>query len=121
LRGKEQDAADYIQLLRTRTNFIERIGAALAAFDAVLMPTVPIIAPRIVSLEDDATYVRTNGLALRNPSIFNFIDGCAVSVPCHEPERPPVGLMVGGLNGTDKKILNIAAAIEHHVSPNIVR
>jgi aspartyl-tRNA(Asn)/glutamyl-tRNA(Gln) amidotransferase subunit A len=119
LRGKEQDAADYIQLLGTRTNFIQRVAAALAAVDAVLMPTVPIIAPTIASLTDDATYLRTNGLALRNPSIFNFIDGCAVSIPCHVPGRAPVGLMVGGLNGTDKKILSIAAAIEHHVSPSV--
>jgi aspartyl-tRNA(Asn)/glutamyl-tRNA(Gln) amidotransferase subunit A len=117
LRGKEQDAADYSQLLRARADFIERVSAALSPFDAVLMPTVPMIAPTLASLADDAAYVRANALALRNPSIFNFIDGCAISVPCHEHDQAPVGLMLGGLNGADHKILAIAAAVERYVSP----
>lgn len=116
LRGKEQDAADYILLLRARANFIERMSAALMGFDAMLMPTVPIVAPPIASLADDESYVRTNALVLRNPSVVNFMDGCAISIPCHEPGEAPVGLMVATLGGRDPQLLAIASSIERTVS-----
>lgn len=112
LRGKEQDAADYIQLLRARASFIERIATELMSFDAMLMPTVPIVAPPIASLDDDAVYSRTNVLALRNPSVVNFMDGCAISIPCHTDREAPVGLMLATLGGRDPQLLAIAASAE---------
>jgi aspartyl-tRNA(Asn)/glutamyl-tRNA(Gln) amidotransferase subunit A len=115
LRAKEQDAADYIQLLWARSKFIKEVGAALAPFDAMAMPTVPLIAPPIASLADDASYARANGLMLRNTSIVNFLDGCAISIPCHDPGTAPVGLMLAGLHGADKRLLSIAAAVERHL------
>lgn len=115
-RGKEQDAADYIQLLRARIDFIERVSGRLDGFDALLLPTTPIVAPTIASLADDAAYGRANVLALRNPSTINFVDGCAISVPCHRAGDAPVGLMIAGLHGSDRKVLAIAKAIESIVS-----
>jgi len=112
LRAKEQDAADYIQLLRARTSFAERLAAELMSFDAMLMPTVPMIAPPIASLDDDAAYRHTNALALRNPSIVNFIDGCAISLPCHRMGEAPVGLMLATLGGRDPQLIAIAASAE---------
>lgn len=111
-RGREQDAADYIQLLRARASFIERISTQLQSFDALLLPTVPIVAPPIAALADDAAYARANLLALRNPSIVNFIDGCAISIPCHAPDEAPVGLMIAGLGGNDRKVLEIGAGAQ---------
>lgn len=112
LRGKEQDAADYIQLLRARASFIERIANELMSFDAMLMPTVPIVAPPLASLDDDAAYARTNALALRNPSVVNFMDGCAISIPCHAEREAPVGLMIATLGGRDPQLLAIAQSAE---------
>jgi aspartyl-tRNA(Asn)/glutamyl-tRNA(Gln) amidotransferase subunit A len=112
LRGKEQDAADYLQLLKLRVDFIRRVTAATAPFDAMLMPTTPIVAPPIAALEQDEEYVRFNMLALRNPSVVNFLDGCAISIPCHDPGDLPVGLMIVGAHGADRRLLAIAAAIE---------
>jgi aspartyl-tRNA(Asn)/glutamyl-tRNA(Gln) amidotransferase subunit A len=51
-------------------------------------------------------------LALRNSSIVNFLDGCAISIPCQEPGTAPVGLTVFGLRNTDKRLLEIAGAAE---------
>jgi len=116
LRGEEQDAADYIRLLRARTEFIRSLTDSLDDFDAIVMPTVPIVAPTIASLTDDAVYARTNMLALRNPSIINFLDGCAVSIPCHRHGDAPVGLMIAGLHGTDRRLLAISAAIEEVIA-----
>ena len=112
LRGSEQDAADYIDLHAERASFIARVTPRLAAFDALLMPTLPIIAPLLTDLASDEAYVRLNMLALRNPSIVNFLDGCAISIPCQEPGTAPVGLTVFGLRNTDKRLLEIAGAAE---------
>jgi aspartyl-tRNA(Asn)/glutamyl-tRNA(Gln) amidotransferase subunit A len=112
LRGSEQDAADYIDLHAERASFIARVTPRLAAFDALLMPTLSIIAPLLTDLASDDAYVRLNMLALRNSSIVNFLDGCAISIPCQEPGTAPVGLTVFGLRNTDRRILEIAGAAE---------
>jgi aspartyl-tRNA(Asn)/glutamyl-tRNA(Gln) amidotransferase subunit A len=116
LRGKEQDAADYIRLMQTRAEFSERINRVIGDFYAVLLPTVPIVAPSIEALADDREYLRVNSLVLRNPSVINFIDGCAISIPCHAPGELPVGLMMAAPHGQDRRLLATAAAIERVVS-----
>jgi len=112
LRGSKQDAADYIELCNIRTNFTERVAKRIRKFDAVLMPTTPITAPALSDLVPDEAYVRINALVLRNPSIVNFIDGCAISIPCQEPGTAPVGLSLFGLRNTDRQLLSAAAAVE---------
>jgi aspartyl-tRNA(Asn)/glutamyl-tRNA(Gln) amidotransferase subunit A len=116
LRGSKQDAADYIELCNIRANFIERVARRIRKFDAVLMPTTPITAPALSDLAPDEAYVRANALVLRNPSIVNFIDGCAISVPCQEPGTAPVGLSLFGLRNTDRQLLSAAAAVEATVA-----
>jgi aspartyl-tRNA(Asn)/glutamyl-tRNA(Gln) amidotransferase subunit A len=113
LRGKEMTAADYIELGQARRRIIAEADRVLAPYDAILMPTVPCIAPRIADLEaTDGAYFAANALILRNPSVINFLDGCALSVPCHNPGEAPVGLMIAGLAMQDQSILSIGAAIE---------
>jgi aspartyl-tRNA(Asn)/glutamyl-tRNA(Gln) amidotransferase subunit A len=119
LRGQEQDAADYIDLVNARADFIRRIAALTAPFDALVMPTVPVIAPRLAELTADDAYRHTNALVLRNPSIANFLDRCSISIPCHRAGDAPVGLMLIGEHDADRRLLTIAAAIEKIVSPRI--
>jgi aspartyl-tRNA(Asn)/glutamyl-tRNA(Gln) amidotransferase subunit A len=116
MRGREQDAADYIDLRGIRADFTARVAQRIRKFDAVLMPTIPITAPALSELASDDAYVRINGLALRNPSIVNFIDGCAISLPCHDPGTAPVGLSLFGLRNTDSQLLAAAAAVEPTVA-----
>ena len=80
--------------------------------DALVAPTVPITAPRIDAVQVDAAFTAANVLVLRNPTVVNFLDGCAISLPCHEPGTAPVGLSLIGLGGEDDKILRLAAAVE---------
>jgi aspartyl-tRNA(Asn)/glutamyl-tRNA(Gln) amidotransferase subunit A len=117
LRGREQSAADYLDLMRLRADLQTRIERQLVEFDAALMPTVPIIAPLLQDLQSDEAYMRTNQLALRNPSVTNLLDRCAISIPCQEPGTAPVGLMLMGSQGGDRRILGIAAAVEALLSP----
>jgi aspartyl-tRNA(Asn)/glutamyl-tRNA(Gln) amidotransferase subunit A len=120
VRGREQDAADYIDLLAARADFISRVGAVTAPYDALLMPTVPITAPRLADLAADDAYRRVNLLVLRNPSIANFLDRCSISLPCQRAGDAPAGLMLIGEHGADRRLLSIAAAIEAVVSPKLM-
>ncbi|HEY3787045.1 MAG TPA: amidase [Steroidobacteraceae bacterium] len=112
MRAREQDAADYIELLRARAVFIERVSRRLMQFDAVIMPTVPVVAPAISELATDDVYVRTNAMVLRNSSVVNFLDGCAISLPCHEPGSAPAGLTLFGLRDADQRLWSVASAVE---------
>jgi aspartyl-tRNA(Asn)/glutamyl-tRNA(Gln) amidotransferase subunit A len=116
LRGREQSAADYLDLIRARADLQRRVDYQLVEFDAALLPTTPIIAPLLKELESDEAYVRINALALRNTAVANFLDRCAISLPCHEPGTAPVGLMLMGAHGGDRRLLGVAAAVEALVS-----
>ena len=113
LRGASMSAADYIDLLDARQRWIARMEASLAGFDAVLSPTVPIVAPTIASIQsDDQEFFRINGLLLRNTAVVNMLDGCAISLPCHTPEQLPVGLMLWHAALHDDAVLDLALQVE---------
>jgi aspartyl-tRNA(Asn)/glutamyl-tRNA(Gln) amidotransferase subunit A len=117
LQGREQTAADYVRLIEARAELIGQIGRTTEMFDALVMPTVPIVAPPLKQLESDPAYFRANALVLRNPAIANFLDRCAVSIPVHRAGDAPVGLMLIGEHGRDRKLLALARAVESLLSP----
>ena len=112
-RGARMSAADYIDLLAARQAWIARMETRLAGFDAVLSPTVPIVAPSIASvLHNDDEFFRINSLLLRNTSVVNMLDGCAISIPCHTPGQLPVGLMLWHAALHDDALLELALQVE---------
>ncbi|MBK1712556.1 amidase [Rubrivivax gelatinosus] len=112
-RGETMAAADYLDLQRARRDWIARVTAALAGFDAALSPTVPIVAPPLAPLvADDTQFFATNGLVLRNPAVVNFLDGCALSLPCQREGTLPVGLMLWAPALADDSVLGAALEIE---------
>ena len=113
LFGKEIGAADYVDLTRMRAAYMREVEALAAPYDAMLMPTTPTIAPPIAEVDaSDEAYFRWNFRILRNVGIVNFLDGCAVSVPCQAPGTAPVGLAVFGVALSDAHVLAAAGAIE---------
>ncbi|HET8746226.1 MAG TPA: amidase [Ramlibacter sp.] len=120
-RGAAMKAYEYIELQRARSAWVRAVEQALAGFDAVLSPTVPIVAAPIADVapgsEHDEAFFRINALLLRNTSVVNMLDGCAISLPCHAPDELPVGLMAwhGALH--DDAILNLAIQIENLLNP----
>jgi len=116
-RGASMAASDYIDLIHARADWVTRMNVKLQRFDAVLSPTVPIVAPPIAQVapgvERDEAFFKVNGQLLRNTNVVNMLDGCAISIPCHNPGELPVGLMIwhGALH--DDAILNIALQTEH--------
>ncbi|AJG19222.1 amidase [Cupriavidus basilensis] len=117
-RGAAMSAADYVDLMRARLDWIARVAARIEGFDAVTCPTVPMVAPPIAPLvADDALFFRTNALLLRNTSAFNFLDGCSISLPCHQPDELPVGLMLSHGALRDAQLLGTAIALESIIKP----
>jgi aspartyl-tRNA(Asn)/glutamyl-tRNA(Gln) amidotransferase subunit A len=119
-RGANMKAWEYIDLFRARREWISRVGTALEGIDAVLSPTVPIVAPPLADVAPatgrdadqdaarDKEFFRVNALLLRNTSVVNMLDGCAISIPCHVPGELPVGLMIWQGAMHDDTVLNIA-------------
>ena len=122
LRGKEMSAADLLDVIEARAAWIAEVESSIFGFDALLMPTVPLVAPKIADLAaSDEAYFRANGLMLRNPTLINFLDGCALSIPCHAPGDAPVGLMVAAGAMNDRRILAIGRALEACLHPHVHR
>lgn len=111
--GAKASAVDYLWTLERRRDWIARVSAELAPFDALVMPTVAGIAPPIAPiLDSEDLYRTTNFRMLRNTSMINFLDGCALSIPMHRHGEPPTGFMLSGLHGQDARIFAIGAAVE---------
>ena len=120
-KGGAMKAWEYLDLFVARRAWIARVDQALRGFDAVVAPTVPLVAPPIATVapgkERDDEFMRINALLLRNTSVVNMLDGCAISLPCHAAGELPVGLMLwhGALH--DDTILNIARQAEAALAP----
>jgi len=112
LRGEDISAADYIDMLNARRSLISRINARLAPYDALVLPTTANTPPRIADLADDKAFTTANMRSLRNCAMINLIDGCAISLPAHREGEVPVGFMLAAPGGTDRRIFEIAAAME---------
>lgn len=113
LEGASISAADYIERMAARRAWITAMESQLQGFDAVLSPTVPVVAPLLQPLlESDEAYFAANALMLRNTSIVNALDGCAISIPCHAAGELPAGLMLWSTAGQDDTLLDIALQAE---------
>jgi aspartyl-tRNA(Asn)/glutamyl-tRNA(Gln) amidotransferase subunit A len=111
-RGQLMTAADYLDLLAARQAYIAGVTKRVRMFDALVFPTVPIVAPTISELESDDAFTACNLLVLRNSTTINLLDGCAASVPMHDEGQAPTGLTVANISGSDAVVLRAAAAVE---------
>ena len=110
-RGREA-ATNIIDIVEARATLIRESAPASAGFDALIFPTVPIVAPRIADVEEPAAFARANMLALRNTSLINLLDRCALSVPMQREGEVPSGLMIVGERMADARVLAIGEAVE---------
>jgi aspartyl-tRNA(Asn)/glutamyl-tRNA(Gln) amidotransferase subunit A len=111
--GEVASAADYIAMHDARNAWIRRAERVLQPYDALVCPTVPIVAPDIGTLvTSDEAFFRANGLLLRNTFAINYLDGWACSLPCHEVGELPVGLMLSTIRNDDSRLAAVALAVE---------
>ena len=111
-RASGMTAVQYVELGERRRQFQQAMLAAIEPYDALLMPTSPIVAPRLDQIAEDHDFFRLNALVLRNTSAINFLDGCALSIPCHRAGEAPVGLMLAGRPLEDARIFALGQSIE---------
>jgi aspartyl-tRNA(Asn)/glutamyl-tRNA(Gln) amidotransferase subunit A len=101
--------ADFAETLRERRRLVAAMEARLAGLDVLVMPTSTIVAPTIAEVDDPKVFALRNAAVLRNTSMVNFFDLCAISLPL--PASLPVGLMLVARNGQDRRLLCIAEAM----------
>ena len=111
-KGAKATAADYLAAVEARARLIAASRARTAAFDAVIMPTAAMVAPKIAEVQNNDDYFRYNPILLRNCNLVNFLDRCAASVPMQQEGKLPCGLQIVGEHMGDKRILAIAVAVE---------
>jgi aspartyl-tRNA(Asn)/glutamyl-tRNA(Gln) amidotransferase subunit A len=99
-------------LIRDRAAMVRAMDARLADLDAIVLPTVAIAAPTISECQNPEIALARNQIVLRNASIVNFFDLCAISLPLPRGDGLPVGLMLAARNGQDRRLLRMAAAVE---------
>lgn len=108
--GKDWMATDYIAGWNELTEIRKAYAAATAGYDAVLMPTAPVMAPNLEKLiTDDAYFVSVNLMALRNTRIGNLLGLCALTLPTGVSGA---GLMINAAAGQEAALLRIGAAAE---------
>jgi aspartyl-tRNA(Asn)/glutamyl-tRNA(Gln) amidotransferase subunit A len=114
-RARTLSAADYIEMIRRRAALVRAMNARIADFDVLAMPTVPIVAPVLAALDKPDEWARTNAMSLRNTTIWNFFDACAISLPLPREGGLPTGLMLAARNGQDRRLFRVATAAERAV------
>jgi aspartyl-tRNA(Asn)/glutamyl-tRNA(Gln) amidotransferase subunit A len=112
-RGGTVAAADYIEMGQTRRRLVQAMDARMAGLDALVLPTTPIVAPKLSEVAASDEFGRKNALLLRNTNPVNFFDLCAISLPLPLRDGLSSGLMLVGRNGQDRRLFDIAAAVEN--------
>jgi aspartyl-tRNA(Asn)/glutamyl-tRNA(Gln) amidotransferase subunit A len=108
--GAAFSAADYVDGWRRLSALRRRWTQRVAGFDAVVLPTSPILPPQTKRLlEDEAYYVTENLLALRNTRIANLFGLAALTLPTGQPS---CGLSLMAGPGQEERLLRLAAAAE---------
>lgn len=111
-KGETLEPGEYEALLETRDAIIAEAARITAPYEAVLMPTVATEAPVTAELDaDEALYGSQNLLALRNTTVGNFLDRCAISLPIPVAGLP-VGLMLMGETMGDRNLFAVARTVE---------
>ena len=108
--GSNVSAADFVvgwqKMERARAGYY----AATAGYDAVLLPTSPILPPNVERLgKEHDYYVTANMLALRNTRIGNLLGVCGLTLPTGTPR---CGLMMMAPPNTEEALMRLGAAAE---------
>lgn len=112
--GEKITMPDYIALLDARDQLIHETVDSLKPNELIAHPTLPHVAPPIAPLvEDDELFFKTNAKTLRNTSIGNFLDFCAISIPCGTgAAEMPVSFQLGAPHHQDDRLLSVALSAE---------
>ena len=108
--GASFKAADYVAAWRRLRVIRATWAQAMAGYDAVLVPTSPILPPNADRLmSDNDYYVSENLLSLRNTRIGNLLGLCALTLPTAQPS---CGLSLMAAPMQEDRLLRLGMAAE---------
>lgn len=108
--GADALASDYVVAWQNLELYRQMFWAKMEGYDAVLLPTSPILPPNLERLATDSDYyVQENLLALRNTRIGNLMGACALTLPTHVPSAG-ISLMAPPMS--EERLLRVGAAVE---------
>lgn len=108
--GAAMTAQEYVAGWQRLAALRNDYAAATAGYDAVILPTCPILPPKTAELlADDAKYTRANLLALRNTRVGSLLGLCGLTLPTGTPS---VGVLLQGVPHDEGRILRLGAAAE---------
>jgi Asp-tRNA(Asn)/Glu-tRNA(Gln) amidotransferase A subunit family amidase len=113
--GRYLLAEDYVRAMRLREALSRLVARALERCDALILPTLPIPAPRLgaTTVDVDGTQVPVRAAMLSLTQLFNITGHPAISLPAgNGPEGLPRGIQIVGHRGRTERLLDIAAAVE---------
>jgi len=118
--GRAITAVRYLTARRTRLTLMRTVDAALDGCHALVLPTLPIVAPMLGAI--DAAFDDVHGetlpvrsAMLRLTQLFNITGHPAISLPV-KADGLPVGLQLVGRRGATEELLTVARACEQLVS-----
>ena len=110
--GERMTPDDYATLLRARAQLIHDADQLSRPYDALVFPTLACVAPRFADIQEAAAWSRANAMTLRNASLVNMLDRCALSLPMHRRDELPSGIMIVGETMADARLLAVGEAVE---------
>ena len=115
--GRYVLAEDYVRAQRGRRILTAEVDAALAHRSALLLPTLPIVPPRlgVESVTIGDTTESTRALTLRLTQLLDVTGHPAISIPCGTAGGLPAGVQLVGRRGGTERLLALAAALEDTV------
>jgi aspartyl-tRNA(Asn)/glutamyl-tRNA(Gln) amidotransferase subunit A len=109
-------AVEYLGRLRRLARLRDAAAREAGDVDVVATPTAAITPPPVEEVAEPRTYARKNVLSLRNTSVFSYMGWCAVSLPVGlDREGMPVGMQLACRGGEDRRLMEIAVAIERAI------
>jgi aspartyl-tRNA(Asn)/glutamyl-tRNA(Gln) amidotransferase subunit A len=107
-------AEEYLTGLRYRGRFAATVEGLLAGRDALLLPTLPCVAPpagsRTVTIA--GTEVGVQAALTRLPGPFNCSGSPVLTLPAGPVDTLPIGVSLVGRIGGDRDLLGVAAWVE---------
>jgi aspartyl-tRNA(Asn)/glutamyl-tRNA(Gln) amidotransferase subunit A len=113
LKGRTISAVDYLAARDSREVLRRSVDAALERCDALVLPTLPIVAPKLGATEvtmDNGQSLPVRAAMLRLTQLFNITGHPAISLPI-PTSGLPVGLQLVGRRDRTEELLAVAAHV----------
>lgn len=108
--GRDVSGPEYVGAWAKLELARQEYDYATAGYDAIIVPTAPILPPNLARLiAEPEYYVTENLMALRNTRIGNLLGLCALTLPTGTPS---CGLMLMAAPDFDNALLRLGAAAE---------